>query len=158
VDSVKGRKMPAPTLVLLASTLLDMGDADRAIAVLQQAQLHYPGDLWVNIVLANSLHNVQPPRLDQAIALYGAARVIRPQIAGILSTLGAALAKKGLLDEAVAVHKQAIALDPNNAPAYCNLGVALVKKGRRDEAMTAFKDAIRIYPDFLFAHCNLGNM
>src|SRR5262245_61463783 len=94
--------------------------------------------------------------LDEAIAAFRQAIVIKPDHAAAYTTLGIALAGQGKLDEAIAAHRRAIGIKPDLAEAYPNLGNALMDQGKLDEAIAAFRRAIGIKPDLAEAYSNLG--
>ena len=53
-------------------------DAHEAAAeLLRRAQAHHPSDVWLNFDLAGELEAVHPPRTDEAIGYFRAARALR---------------------------------------------------------------------------------
>ena len=94
------RQWPVQTLTLLATSLLDAGEPAAAAELLDRAQTHHPGDVWINHTLGRCLEQVQPPRMDDAIRFYTAARALRPETA---HDLAHALNRRGRGDEALAV-------------------------------------------------------
>ena len=51
---------------------------DREAWVLTESVARHPDDLWVNYRLAANLYYSVPPRMEEAIRYYTAARAIRP--------------------------------------------------------------------------------
>ena len=54
-----------------------MGDPTGAEAVLREGQRLYPGDVWLNLTLAQCLERLA--RREEAIRYYMAARSLRPE-------------------------------------------------------------------------------
>ena len=67
------------TLTLLAASLLDAGEPAAAALLLDRAWPYHPDDVWVNHTLGTALEAVYPPRTDDAIRFYRAARALRPE-------------------------------------------------------------------------------
>src|SRR5262249_11512454 len=66
-DVVPVRDVPPGTLWLLGNELMELGAADRAMAVLRQAQHQYPDDYWINDNLGWFCRTkLRPPRYDDA--------------------------------------------------------------------------------------------
>jgi serine/threonine-protein kinase len=151
-------KLPAMSLNLLGSALLDAGDAKLAESVLRRAQRRYPGDVWLNYNFARCLEKLA--RREEAIRYYTAARSIRPEVA---HELAHALVGKGESDEAIAVFQELARLRPGNGRHLLCLGRTLQDRGRAQEATAALDDAIAALrehilqrPDDAWAHGNLG--
>jgi tetratricopeptide (TPR) repeat protein len=145
------------TVVLLADALVTAGDAAGAVAVLRPAQLRHPADFWINFQLAYSLSHLGPPRWQEAVRFYSAARALRPQNPAVLVNLAFALHKSGQHAEAVAALRQAIQLQPDYAEAYLNLGRVLHEQAKLDEAIAALRRAIELKPTLAVAYRNLGD-
>jgi tetratricopeptide (TPR) repeat protein len=96
-------------------------------------------------------------RLDEAVASYRRALLLRPEFAEAHNNLGRALLDLGQFDEASRSARQAIALKPRYAEAHDILGSVLLAAGRFDEALLSFRQAVAIEPEFAEAHNNLGN-
>ncbi len=71
--------LAAPTAVLMGQTLVDLGQAEAAVAVLRAAAGRHPGDVWVNHALAEALGRLRPPARDEAVRYYTAARACAPR-------------------------------------------------------------------------------
>jgi Flp pilus assembly protein TadD len=72
------------------------------------------------------------------------------------STLGLALAEKGLLDKAIAHYRRAITLNPGVVNSYFYLGDALKIKGQLNDAIRWFEGAVRLFPDSASLRYNLA--
>ncbi len=142
-----------PSDVLLLEANLN---AEQAVAVLREAQQRRPGDFWLNHTLGMRLHDMHPPRIDEAIGYLRTATALRPESPGAILNLGHALKHAGKTDEAIAAFEQAIRLQPEYAMASSNLGSVLIDAGRYEEAIAACREAIRLKPDSSAAHGNLG--
>ena len=98
----------------------------------------------------------QKGQVDEAIAHYQKALVIKPDYLEARNNLGNALMQNGRADEAVVQFRKALEIQPNFAHAHYNLGVALAQKGRLDEAIAQFRKTLELQPDYLAAYNNLG--
>jgi hypothetical protein len=106
VASARGEELPPATVVLLARAAEGTAEAERAVAVLRQAQQRHPDYFWVNHDLGFCLYKLRPPRLEEAIRYYTAAVALRPQSPGARLNLGVALKDKGQVDEAIGLLPQ----------------------------------------------------
>ena len=96
-------------------------------------------------------------RMDQAIAHYKRALVLRPDDALTHNNLGNALADQGQLDAAIVHLRQAVRLNPGYAEAHANLANALMRRGALDEAVLLCRQAVALRPGYAEAHYILGN-
>ena len=99
---------------------------------------------------ADSLHRLE------AIASYRNGIQIKPDDAGLHSTLGAALCRANRCEEGMAEYHEALRLDPTQTGPHTDLGEELLKLGRQDEAMAEFETALRLNPRSAPAHNDLG--
>ena len=134
--------------------------ATRPSALLRRAQAHHPGDVWINYNLARALEALHPPRTEEAIGYYTAARALRPETA---HELAHALEDRGRGEEAVAVFADLVRLRPGNGRHWGCYGKLLKDRGDRagadaalEKAVAALREAIRVKPDDAEAHANLG--
>jgi serine/threonine-protein kinase len=148
---------PAPSLVLLASRLIDQGDPELAERVLRQAWQQSPGDFWVNFTRGQAHPGMDfQPGTEEPVRFYSAAVAIRPQSFMAHNNLGYSLKGLRRVDEAMAQWREAIRLKPDDPLAHNSLGNALRGQGKLDEATAQCRQAIRLKPDFAEAHSNLG--
>ena len=97
------------SLQLLGANLLNMGEPKGAEAVLREGQHLYPGDVWLNITLAQCLE--RSAQREEAIRYYMAARSLRPETA---HGLAHALEAKGETDQAIALFENLSRLRPKD--------------------------------------------
>jgi serine/threonine protein kinase/tetratricopeptide (TPR) repeat protein len=154
--SVPDDHLPPATAVLLGRLSLGTGAAAQAVAVLQKVWQRHPGDFLLNEELGLCLHEVQPPRLQEALPYYLAAVALRPVSPGAHMNLGNALGDLGRLDGAIAEYREAIRINKDFAEAHNNLGAALYKKGRLDDAIAEYRESLRLNKGLSVAHKNLG--
>jgi serine/threonine protein kinase/tetratricopeptide (TPR) repeat protein len=136
----------ASTLVLLAGSLAQT-DVPSAVTLLRKGQQQYPGDFWINQMLASYLTRLQPAQLDEAGAYLRAALALRPQSSGVHSSLGTVLAQRGRPAEALAAYRQAIRLKPDDAQAHRGVAQVLKQQGNLDEAVAEYRFALRLDPN-----------
>ena len=95
-------------------------------------------------------------RLDEALAGYEQAVVIRPEYADAWHNLGALYRERNDYSSAVSAYRRAISLKSNPALTYFNLGNLYYEMGEVDQAVEAFLMVIRLSPDYVQAYVNLG--
>jgi tetratricopeptide (TPR) repeat protein/serine/threonine protein kinase len=151
---------PPASLTLLGDALGEADEHEAAAALFRRAQAHYPGDVWLNYDLGRELEAVHPPRTDEAIGYYTAARALRPETG---HELAHALEGRGRDAEAIAVFQDLVVLRPGNGRHWSCLGNLLKTRGDRagadaaiDKAVAALREAIRVKPDLAYTHANLG--
>jgi tetratricopeptide (TPR) repeat protein len=162
VKDADPRFWPVQTITLLASSLLDADEPAAAAEFLDRVQAQYPDDVWINHVLGTSLERVQPPRTDEAIRFYTAARALRPETA---HDLAHALNRRGRGDEALAVFRDLTNRIPTNGWHWGCLATLLETRGDHrgaEGAMTMavprFRQTLQHRPDDIAAHVNLGGI
>jgi eukaryotic-like serine/threonine-protein kinase len=156
------RFWPVQTITLLASSLLDAEEPAAAAELLERAQPHYPADVWINHILGTALEKLQPPRTDEAIRFYTAARALRPETA---HDLAHALNRRGRGDEALAVFQDLTTRMPTNGWHWGCLATLLETRGDHRGAEGAmamavprFDQTLQHRPDDIAAHVNLGGI
>jgi serine/threonine-protein kinase len=148
-------RLPPASVQLLGRALRTAGEAGRAVDVLKEAQRLHPGDVWINYELAETLAALRPPRWDEAVRYYTAARAVRPEIG---HSLAHALERLGRQDEAAAIFEELTRLRPDNPRHHHCLGVALRELGRYERSEAASRKALELKPDFAEVYNSLGNL
>jgi len=156
--SARFEELPAVSLLLLGSTLVDTGDLTGGWAVFRDGQRLYPGDVWLNYALARCLEGLA--RREEAIRYYMAARSLRPETSHLLAN---ALEAKGETDQAIAIFQDLARLRPKDGRHLAALGIALTSRGRTEEAKAALeaavaaaRAAIELKPGVWAHHTTLG--
>ncbi|HUE69932.1 MAG TPA: tetratricopeptide repeat protein [Pirellulaceae bacterium] len=155
-ESIDVARQPPATLMLFAGMLRRLGLEDAGQSLLRQAQQRFPDDFWINLDLANSLHDTKD--YEGAVRFYTAAVAIRPSASAAHNNLGNVLHDQKRLDEAEACYRHAIELDPTYATAHNNLSYVLSKQKKLDEAEASCRRAIELDPTYANAHTKLGDV
>jgi tetratricopeptide (TPR) repeat protein len=155
-QEAEGKPLHPDLFAGLAATFSDLGAHDEAIRLLKEGQARHPGDFWLSHSLALDLQNVQPPRLDEALAYARVAVALRGRSAIPHVTLGNVLMKRGELDQSVRCYRTALELDPTIAMAHHILGTVLWVREGDDAAIPCFRKAVELDPELAGAQKNLG--
>ena len=156
-ESVPIKQLSPGTLYLLGKALLEIGAMDSGMNLLQNAQQQYPGDLWLNDILAAaSLWGFRPWRLDDALRYYTAVLAIRPDNYRCHDMVGLILRQKKSLSAALVAYSRAIALRPDNPNCWMSRGHVYDEMGQQAKAIADFQEAIRLKPDFALGHNDLA--
>ncbi len=148
---------PPPSLaeaLAQGRALLDVGDAERAIAVLELVVREGPPSAEALFLLGNAYTRAN--RLREAEQAYRSALDLEPDNPDILSNLGYVLYQQQRPAEAVEQFAKAARLLPDDAEIRYNLGGALYTLGRVEEAIQAFEEARERDPDLPQVHLGLG--
>ena len=105
--------------------------------------------------LGNTLND--QGKLDDAVAHYQRALVLKPDYAEAHNNLGNVLKEQGKRGDAVAHYQRALALKPNYAEAHNNLANTLAAQGNLSDAVAHYQRALSLKADYAEAHNNLGN-
>ncbi len=154
--SVKVADLPAATVSLLGEALAMHGCANEAVDLLKQAQRRYPNDFWVNLALAYSLGQSQPPRWHEAAACARAALALRPGSALVHNFLGFIHARNREYEQAFVCFEDALKLKHDYAPAHLNLGALYTRKRQCDQAIASIHKALHYGNDWPEASVALG--
>ena len=106
--------------------------------------------------LLGAAFNVQG-KLEEAIAAYNEALLVKPDYVDAHNNIGAALAGQGNPEEAVAAFNKALLIKPDYAEAHYNIGTTLAGQGKLEEAIVAYNKALLIKPDYAEVHNNIGS-
>jgi tetratricopeptide (TPR) repeat protein len=156
------RTWPPASALLLARAQDGAGELDAAVGVLRHAQAHHPGDVWLDYELARALERSRPPRTEEAIGYYTAARALRPETGHQLAHL---LDGRGRGEEASSVFADLVRLRPGDGRHWACYGRMLAHRGDRagaatalDAAAAALREEIRSRPDAVTARSTLGDI
>jgi protein O-GlcNAc transferase len=103
----------APTWIKRASTLVELGRYDDAVASHQQAIALHPDDPEIHFTFGIMLQHLN--EFDGAITAFQRAIALRPAFFGAFNDLGTALQSLGRLNDAAAAYRQAMELEPSVA-------------------------------------------
>jgi serine/threonine-protein kinase len=165
--------MPVLAVVLLARALRTAGDDARAERLLRDSLRARPGEVVLLYTLGQLLSQQRPPRWQEAVECYTAARALRPELG---SALAQALEGCGRRGEGLALRRQLAAQQPDNPRLVHDLGVALTAQSTRPtsppampsrsgvsaeeilltEAVLAFRKSVALDPNSAEAHLGLG--
>ena len=148
--------VPGSQLVNQGLSLLELGRAKEALAVLEQAIRLEPTLAFAyhsKGVILNSLG-----RLEEALAAFEQAIRLNSTFAQAYYNQGNVLDELGQPEEALVAFEQAIRLQPTFAKAHLNKGWVLDNLGRPEEALAAFEQAIHLEPTKVSAYLNKGDI
>lgn len=134
---------------------LQMGEADRAAALLQRAVAADPGSAPARCDLATALGVMLRP--DEAMAGYEDALAIDPDLAEAHYGLATVMLARARTDEAIACLQRALVIDPDYAEAHCALAMALRLIRQSADAVAHCQSALAIDPDYAQAHFTLAS-
>ncbi len=97
-------------------------------------------------------------KLDDAVAHYRSALLLKPGYAEWYYNLGNALVKQGKVEEAVTYYFLALRIRPDYANAHFNLANILASQGKFEEAAAHYFQTLKIQPDYPDGNSNLGNV
>src|SRR5262249_37049371 len=147
-DGADPSRMRTRVMAALGDSLRMAGDVEASVAFLRKVQRLYPADYSINVSLAWSLRNLNPPQWDEAIAYRRIAVAVRPRSATANWYLGWSLHyKQEKLDEAMSYYRTTIELDPGHAPAHFSLAIALRARGKTEEALAHYRTAADLLPN-----------
>jgi predicted O-linked N-acetylglucosamine transferase (SPINDLY family) len=128
-----------PRALLEAETLVNAGDSQGAIALLEEALRGGSESLlcWKLLGWASRMEG----RTLEACAALRQAQALDPTCGEVLFQLGLTLSMMGRQDEACCCFRSAIALNPENAEAQFRLGLTLLESQRFEEALEALRKA-----------------
>ena len=136
----------------LATALIELGDAQGAISLLETSSGEHPGPHSHNN-LGLALRAVGRP--EQAAAAYRRALSAAPDFAEAHNNLGNLLINEGDSATALIHLRRATELSPDAARFYSNLGTAQQSTGLFDEAKVSLQRAVELDPSFAIAKRHL---
>jgi serine/threonine-protein kinase len=127
-----------------------------AVALLTEAQAHFPKDFWLNLETGSALD--RDGRIEEALGYFRAAVALRPNASVAHNGLAAVFRRLGRVDESIYHHREALRFDSKFALAHSGLGLCLHAKDQLEEALDHFRQALEIDPHLAEAHVNFGTV
>ncbi|MCI0465144.1 MAG: serine/threonine-protein kinase, partial [Gemmataceae bacterium] len=144
---------PVAWIVLLSRLLAGAEETAEAELLLRGAITSHPGEVVLLTALARFLEQQRPPRLQEAVEFYRAARSVRPEF-GVRLTR--ALVATGRADQARGIWDELVKGQPNNAVVLYDYGLFLYQYQQTADAEAAYRKAIALNKDFILPYINLG--
>ncbi len=133
------------TLSWLGIAFLIAGEPQRSEEIHKLALQLHPDDLMMNHDFAASLGAQQD--WNKAIRYYMRCTAIRPDVAGVWSSLGDAYRENGELTSAREALEYSLELSPTSASAFAGLGRTLMDLGKYDDALVALERCRKLLGD-----------
>jgi cytochrome c-type biogenesis protein CcmH/NrfG len=95
-------------------------------------------------------------RLDDAIAAFRQATLLKPDDYDAWSCLGLAYDANDKMDEAIAAFRRVLKINPNDSEVWNALGNVLIRQNKCDDAIRAYRQAVRLDPESIEAWYELG--
>ncbi len=132
--------LPAGSVAALAELLERAGGSP--VPLLRRARERHPSDFWVCFTLGTVLSRLEPSRQQEAVAMFEAARTLRPDSEQVWNNIGQALLVGGSVKRAEEELSRVVAARPESVAAWGNLALARYHQGRLDEALAAAERSI----------------
>jgi tetratricopeptide (TPR) repeat protein len=132
-------------LVNWAESLVNIGQAQEALAKLKQAEAGQPGRLRFNLVMGRTLGAQND--VAGALAYLERALADNPSASVVWSSKGYALMRLDRLAEAIASLETAVRLDPTLSNGWINLGHAQMRARNLGRAIEALEKAVVLAPE-----------
>ncbi len=138
----------------LAAELIERGQLDEAISLLQEA-------LTINSHLANTMSNLgsaleRRGQTDEALRLYERSVRLQPKNPEAQNNLGFLLLMRGRSDEALPHFLLSLESRPEFSEPHYNLGNIYFLRGDLASALVHYRLAVKYQPDYAEARSNLG--
>lgn len=148
-NALTGDPRYLPTLLQLASALMENGRFPDAIPVLQRTLVVSDRNPQARSNLAYSLDVVGRP--EEAVALWDELLRENPEDVRALNLLGLSLARRAQWSAAAAQFEKTVRIDPRFVEGHYNLGLARFEYGDRDGAVASLRRALELDPDYAAA-------
>jgi tetratricopeptide (TPR) repeat protein len=140
------------SLHLLGLIACQGGRYDRAVELIGQAIRIWKHNPFYYCNMGSALR--AQGRIDDAVAHFKRALVLKPDYADAHNNLGNVLGEQGKPDEAAMHYGRALAINPDHAEANNNLGNVFKEQGKFEDALGHYGRAIAIRPDYAEVHYN----
>jgi Flp pilus assembly protein TadD len=142
---VGGAKPPdSRVLELLATAAIRLGENDHALTLLDQAEAFGFSGPVLSFNRGVVLHSLG--RFDEAIASYGRALSVAPQLAPAYFNLGNSFRATSRFEEALKAYEEAVIRDPGSWGTHYNMGKTLHDLRRYEESVLAYDRAEELRP------------
>jgi tetratricopeptide (TPR) repeat protein len=132
------------------------GDAERAIAELQDLIKRYPDEKTAHYRLG-LLYDARGD-YAQAVGYLETALTIDPMYQQAINRLAYTYDRMGRYEDAIGAINRYLALSPNEPNPYDTRGDIYARNGKVDQAIESYRQALEIKPDFTASLYNLGHM
>ncbi len=139
---------------ILGVALMQLGETDEALKILQYAVWMEPGQSQAHYNLGVVLRNAG--RLEEAISCFQQALEIRPAQFEAHYNLGITLSELGDFPAAEHSLREALALKTNDVDTLNNLGIVLHEQGCLEQAEAVFQQGLAHHPEHVASWNNLG--
>jgi len=140
----------------LGKVLFWAGKTDEAEVSLIKAKRALPKNAEVRYILG--LIQLKRGELAKAHALMIEAQTLKPDLAGLASSLADVYLRQKDYARARDIYSVEIMRHPNDGNLYHNMGWALESMDRKDEAINYYQMAVKIDPALYQTHMNLGKL
>jgi tetratricopeptide (TPR) repeat protein len=147
---------PEVSLTREAETYIELGDYDKAKALLKKAIAINPR--FVDAYNDLGRIYLKEGKTDEALNIFQNLARSNPLYTGIRVNLGEALLNKGRFEEALAEFKKGLKLGGASKELYNNIAYIYLKLSETEKAIKAYKKALKIDPGFYYAHSGLGQI
>jgi tetratricopeptide (TPR) repeat protein len=117
-----------------------------------EEQYNFEAEFYLSLATAENDKGKNKEAIEHSLE----ALRLKPDLAGVHTTLGHAFKALGKLDDALSHHRQALKNNPSNFKMHNNLASLLVLMDKLDEAINHYRQALQIEPDHDRLHYNLG--
>ncbi|MFA6904474.1 MAG: tetratricopeptide repeat protein [Gallionellaceae bacterium] len=137
-----------------AEKLLQQGQAEQALPLLEQYTSSQPQDARGWLLLAIALH--QNHKLQEALHALESVLAIEPHHLQARNIKAVVLCDLGKPQEALQVYREALTLAPGDAALLLNMAIVLEQIGEPDAALDCYDQVLRIQSDLYPALLNRG--
>ena len=149
-------QQPVRILVSLITRLMFFWSYDPALKLAQEVQRQHPDNLVANVILAEVLVKMKPPRLEESVRYLTAAVALCPNSGATHFGLGTSLHKLDRDDEAILEYRETLRITSNFLPPAGNLHQILIKQNKVEEGLEVLRVFVASNPENALAHSDLG--
>ena len=137
-----------------AENLLQQGQVEQALSLLDQYAVSYPQDVHGWFLLGIASH--QSRKLDKALQALEQVLSLAPNHLQAKNIKAIVLCDLGQPQEALQVYREALLLTPGDATLLLNMAIVLEQKGDLIEALKHYDQVLQLQPDLYPALLNRG--